>query len=123
MGALGRVLIADHSLLFRNKLKRILENNGIMVLGMVDNGFEAISLYKELRPNLVIIDSMLTGINGIQTVKLLKEFDPESRVLMFSALATREAIMECLSAGAAHCVLKPFDEEKIVHTIRKLLGE
>ena len=121
MSEAKRVLIADDSVFLRTSLKRMLEKNGLQVAGMAENGIEVISCYKELKPDIVIMDIVMPQLSGREALKLLKQFDPAARVIMISSMSTKEMVMDCLATGAAHYILKPFEEDKVVATIQEML--
>lgn len=118
-----RAIIADDSSFVRTSLKRILEKNGIEVVGFAENGLEVISRYRDLKPDLVIMDIIMPQMTGRDALKLLKQLDPKVRVIMISSMATKDSVTECLSAGAKNYLLKPFDDQQVIDAIKKSLKD
>ncbi len=122
MGDQKKILIVDDSGFLRNALRKILEAHGYQVEGMAENGLEAISRYKELKPDLVTLDIIMPQMNGLQTLKMLRSVDPNACVVMVSSMSTQESVMDCLKEGAKNYILKPFEESKVIEVIQKALS-
>jgi len=105
-----RVLVVDDSPVMLRLLSRILsENPEILVVGCARDGNEALAKIEELSPNVVTLDIRMPGIDGIGTLRLIRERNPEVRVIMCSSDTERgaKATLDALLAGASHCVAKP----------------
>ena len=107
------VLIVDDSSALRNHLKTILEALGFKVAGMADNGIMAITKYKEVKPDIIMIDMIMPQLGGLECLRLLKRVDPKVAAIMVSSISSQETVISCLKEGAKHYILKPYDEEKI----------
>ncbi len=119
--ALARVLIVDDSRTSRKLMRNILEANDYEVAGEAGNGEEAWVQYKELKPDLVTMDITMPKMDGIEALSLIRKDDPEARVVMVSAAGQREKMVEALKRGAQDFVTKPFDEEKVVYTLKDVM--
>ncbi|MEE8329730.1 MAG: response regulator [Thermodesulfovibrionia bacterium] len=119
-----KILIADDSQQIRKSLREILEKNQYDVIGEAGNGLEAINLYKSLspEPDIVLLDIIMPQLGGIETLRILKSVNSNIRVVMVSALDSLDRVQECMKNGAKHYILKPFDENKVIEIIRKVLG-
>lgn len=119
-----KILIADDSQQIRKSLREILEKNQYDVIGEAGNGLEAINLYKSLspEPDIVLLDIIMPQLGGIETLRILKSANSDIRVVMVSALDSLDRVQECMKAGAKHYILKPFDENKVIEIIKKILG-
>ena len=115
-----KVLIVDDSNFLRNSLKNILEKLKFEVVGMADNGLMAITKYKELKPDVVLIDMIMPQMGGLDCLRLLKKVDPEAVVVMVSSVSSQETVVTCLKEGAKHYILKPFEEEKVKQVMETL---
>ena len=93
------------------------------MVGFAENGLEVISRYRDLKPDLVIMDIIMPQMTGRDALKLLKQIDPKVRVIMISSMAKKELVSECLSAGAKNYLLKPFDEKKVIDAVKKSLED
>ena len=114
------VLIVDDSSSLRNILKKILENLNYEVCGMADNGISAITKYKELKPDIVMVDMIMPQLGGLECLRLLRQVDPSVAVIMVSSVSSQETVISCLKEGAKHYILKPYDEAKIKQVMESL---
>jgi len=114
------ILIVDDSMITRLRLHNILTTNGYNVIGEADNGTTAIRKYKELQPDITTLDITMPGMNGIDTLKKIREVDPEACVVMISALNQKMKILESIRYGAANFVSKPFDDDKILLILQEI---
>jgi two-component system chemotaxis response regulator CheY len=122
MGEKKKVLIVDDSDSVQTALKQILEENGYEVAGTAGNGLEAITKYRELKPDLVIMDIIMPQMNGLESLKLLQSVDPNVRVVMSSTMSDRKTVNYCIKAGAKDHILKPFEEPKVVEVVQTALS-
>lgn len=116
-----KVLVVDDSPYIQRELSKILEKNGCEVVATASNGLEAVKKYKDLKPDFVTMDLVMPQMGGIQALVLLKKIDPEAVVIMVSSMSGKDKILECAKAGASYYILKPFEEEKIVEVLNKLV--
>jgi two-component system chemotaxis response regulator CheY len=86
------------------------------------NGSEAISEYKRLRPDIVLMDIVMPGIEGVETVRRICEADPAARVIMISSVSYREKVDEALAAGAKWFIPKPVTTDQLKRAIEGVLG-
>ncbi|MBE0616369.1 MAG: response regulator [Proteobacteria bacterium] len=87
------------------------------------SGEEALERYEEVLPDLVTLDVVMPGMDGIATLERLREIDPACRVIMVSAVGLEARVMEAIQKGARNYVLKPFDREKVLAAARRVLDE
>jgi two-component system chemotaxis response regulator CheY len=115
-----KVLIVDDSSFMRTSLKAILEQLGYTVVGMAENGIDAVAKFRDLKPDVVTLDIIMPQMGGLQGLKLLKSVNPNAVVVMVSSMADRESVTECVKAGAAHYLLKPFDQTKVAEVMKQV---
>lgn len=116
-----KILIVDDAVFMRMKLKDILEKAGFEVVGEAQNGAEAIEKYKAERPDLVTMDITMPEVDGVTALKEIKAFDPTAKVIMCSAMGQQTMVMEAIQAGALDFIVKPFDNERVVQSINKVI--
>ena len=116
-----RVLIADDASFMRQMIRDIIEPEGFEVVGEATDGVEVIEKFKELHPDLVMMDIVMPKRSGIDSVKGIIAMDPTARVVMCSALGQESLVMEAVEAGAKDFIVKPFKPESVVATLRKAL--
>lgn len=118
-----RILISDDAAFMRMMLKDILTKNGYEVVGEAENGLRAVDKYKELSPDLVLMDITMPEMNGIDAVKAIKQLDPNAKVIMCSAMGQQAMVVESIQAGAKDFIVKPFQADRIVEALKKVLGD
>lgn len=114
------ILIIDDEVLTLNNLKRALEKEGYEIL-LADSGETGISTFKKHRPNLVLVDLMLPGINGIEVLKQIKMIDAETIVIMITAYEILEKAIESMKLGAYDYLLKPFKISELKSSVARAL--
>jgi len=122
MGDKKKILVVDDSNFLRNALKDLLEKLGYEVIGLAENGLDAITKYKAMKPDLVTLDIIMPQMNGLEALKLLRTVDPNVCVIMVSSMASTGSVTDCLKAGAKNYILKPFDEVKVAKIIEKVFA-
>src|SRR5579872_4551730 len=116
-----RVLITDDALFMRVTLKNILTNNGYEVAGEATNGRESVEMYRALKPDLVTMDITMPEMDGISAVREIKKLDANAKVIMCTAMGQKNMVMEAMSAGARDFIVKPFQPEKVLESLQKLI--
>ena len=101
------ILIIDDEVLTLNNLKRVLEKEGYEIL-LADSGETGFEIFKKNNPNLVLVDLMLPGIDGIEVLKQIKEIDANTAVIMITAYEIIEKAIQSMKLGAYDYLLKPF---------------
>ena len=117
-----KILIVDDAAFMRMMIKDILTKNGYEVVGEAENGAKAIEKFKELSPDLVIMDITMQELDGIAAVKEIKKIDGYSKIIMCSAMGQQAMVIESIQAGARDFIVKPFQAERVVEAVKKVLG-
>ena len=116
------VLIVDDAAFMRMMIRDILTKNGYEVVGEAENGGRAIEKYKELLPDLVIMDITMPEVNGIEAVREIRKLNPDSQVIMCWAMGQQAMVIESIQAGARDFIVKPFQAERVIEAVKKVLG-
>jgi len=117
----ARILVCDDSAFMRMMLKKVLIENGHEIVGEAGDGMEAVQMFRLHKPDLATMDITMPKMDGIQAVTHIHEENPLARIVMVTALGQRAIITDALKAGAADFIVKPFDGEQVVETIKKVL--
>jgi len=115
-----RILIVDDSSYIRSRLKSILENSGFTVVGLAENGEQAIDLAMDLSPDIITLDNMLPDMTGVDVLKALKDHEGLTKIIMISAVGQQSAIAEGLANGASEYLVKPFQDADLLAIIQKI---
>lgn len=118
---MSKVLIVDDTAFMRLAIKKLVEPMGHITVEAAD-GREAIEQYKLSNPDLVIMDITMPDMDGITALKEIKKINPAVKVLMCSAMGQQAKVVEAIEAGASTFIVKPFDNDKFVATVKGLLG-
>jgi response regulator NasT len=110
------VVIAEDEALIRLDLKEMLEEAGYQVVGEAADGQQAIDLTESLRPDLVILDVKMPGLDGISAAEQIVA-TATAPVIMLTAFSQRELVERAAEAGAMAYLVKPFDESDLVPAI------
>lgn len=114
-----RVLLADDHAVIRDGLKALLQRAAdISVVGEAANGRDAVRRSEELKPDVVIMDLTMPGLNGIDAARLLRKKCPATRVVMLSMHSDAEHVFRALEAGATGFVLKESAGEDVAAAVR-----
>ncbi len=114
-----RVLLADDHPVARSGIRAELDGaDGIEVVGEASSGHEALRLVEKLCPDVLVLDVVMPGMDGVEATRLLRERHPDLRILALSAYHDDEYVFGLLSAGAAGYVLKEEALDTIVEAIR-----
>ena len=115
------ILIVDDAAFMRMVIKNILVKEGYEVVGEAADGKEAVALYNDLRPALVLLDITMPEMDGIEALKKIIAADPQAKVVMCSALGQSSMVIEAIQAGARDYIVKPFQPDRVIEAVSKAL--
>jgi two-component system chemotaxis response regulator CheY len=116
------ILLVDDAAFMRMMLKDILTKNGYNVIGEAENGVKAIEKFKELKPQLCILDITMPEMDGIAAAKGIKAADPAALIIMCSAMGQQAMVIESIQAGARDFIVKPFQSDRVLEAVKKVIG-
>ncbi|ASN05717.1 response regulator [Virgibacillus necropolis] len=117
-----RILIVDDAAFMRMMIKDILSKNGFEVVGEAQDGAEAIEKYNELTPDLVTMDITMPEMDGITSLKKIREANPQAKIIMCSAMGQQAMVIDAIQAGAKDFIVKPFQADRVIEAIQKALN-
>lgn len=115
-----KVFIVDDSFFMREMLKDILLKADFEIVGEAADGLEAIEKLKETTVDIVTLDIAMEHLNGLETLQRLKAMKPNLKIIMCSAMGQKPIVKEALKNGAEDFIVKPFAQEKVIQTIKKI---
>lgn len=115
-------MVVDDAAFMRMMLKDILTKGGYEVVGEAENGLKAVDKYKELTPDLVLMDITMPELDGIGAVRQIKSIDPNAKIIMCSAMGQQAMVLESIQAGAKDFIVKPFQADRIIEAVSKAVG-
>ena len=116
------ILICDDAAFMRMMIKDILTKNGYNVAGEAENGLKAVEKFKEVNPDLVLMDITMPEMDGIQALKEIKKIDGGAKVITCSAMGQQAMVIESIQAGAKDFIVKPFQAERVIEAVKKVVG-
>lgn len=118
----NRILVVDDAAFMRMMIKDILTKNGFEIVGEAGDGLEAVAKFEELRPDLVTLDITMPEMDGIHSLKKIREIDSQAKVIMCSAMGQQAMVIDAIQAGAKDFIVKPFQADRVIEAIKKALG-
>lgn len=116
------ILICDDAAFMRMMIKDILTKNGYNIAGEAENGAKAVEKYAELKPDLVLMDITMPEMDGIQALKKIRESDSNAAIIMCSAMGQQAMVIESIQSGAKDFIVKPFQADRVIEAVRKVVG-
>ncbi len=118
---MSMIMVVDDAKFIRMRVSKLLAKQGYTIVEAGD-GDEAVQNYRQLRPDLVLMDITMPGKDGLTALAEIRSFDPQARVIMFTALGQQALVLEAMQTGAKDFLVKPFDPEQIIKALQKALG-
>lgn len=118
---MAKVLVVDDAAFMRMRLVKLLKDRGYEVVE-AGNGKEAVDRYGAERPAVVLMDITMPEMDGIEALKRIRAADPNARVIMCSAMGQQAMVIDAIQAGAKDFVVKPFQADRVIAAVKKVLG-
>lgn len=115
-----KVLIVDDAMFMRHTLKTILEKNDYEIVGMAEDGAEAVVKCKELKPDIITLDITMPKMSGLEALGEIKSFNENVKIVMITAMGQESMVREAIISGASNFVVKPFKEKKVLDVLERL---
>ncbi len=112
-----RILIVDDSRLSRKMLRNMFEQNGFEIIGEAINGKEGYEQFVKYSPDVVTMDITMPEMNGLDSMKLMLEHNPDAKVIIISAAGQLDKIDEAKMAGATAFITKPYSNQDIIDAV------
>ncbi|MDQ0298724.1 two-component system chemotaxis response regulator CheY [Salibacterium salarium] len=119
---MASVLIVDDASFMRMMIKDILTKNDFEIAGEASNGQEAVDMYNELKPDLVTMDITMPEKDGVVALKEIQSNYPDAKIIMCSAMGQQSMVIDAIQAGAKDFIVKPFQADRVMDAINKVLG-
>lgn len=119
-----RILLADDQTLMRDSLKTIIDlESDMKVVATAVNGLEAVNLAMALQPDVILMDIRMPEMDGVESVRIIKEKYPQVRIIMLTTFNEDEYIIDALAAGACGYLLKDTEVEKLLEAVRDAVND
>ncbi len=120
---MANVLIVDDSRTSRKILKRILEEAGHTIAGEAVDGEEGYLKYQELKPDVVTLDITMPKMDGLEALRLIKNYDENAVAIMITAAGQKEKMILAIKSGAADFISKPYEGSEVLRVIDRFVQE
>ena len=117
LGTTIRVVIADDEPITKMDLNELLREAGYEVVGEASDGFDAVEICRQKRPNLVLLDIKMPLLDGLSAAKIIHEENLAETILMMTAYSEREFIEQAKECGVGGYLVKPIDEKSLIPNI------
>lgn len=116
-----QIMVVDDSRIVHNEIKKMLEGSEFVAIRFCRSGEEAVEAYGEVQPDLVTMDIVMPGEDGLESARRLLARWSGARVVMVSSLAYDDTIDRAAKLGAKSFLFKPFDRDKLLDTLRGVM--
>jgi two-component system response regulator DegU len=114
-----RIVIAQDHSLFREGIRRILnEEKCIEIVGEANNGFQAIDVISDLKPDVALIDINMSKLDGVQLIPIIKQKSPGTKALMLTSSEDESTILKALQSGCKGCLSKDTSTSSLIKAIK-----
>jgi two-component system chemotaxis response regulator CheY len=118
---MAKILVVDDAQFLRVRISKMLQADGHEVVE-AENGVKAVEVYKSSKPDVVFMDITMPEMDGLTALKEIRAYDSNAKVVMLTALGQESVVLEAIKSGAKDFVVKPFERERIIRAIGKLLA-
>ena len=119
----ARILIADDNDVVRRALRGLMRHDeSLAVVGEVSSGHSALEAIRTLQPDLVCLDVLMPGLDGLSILRTIREEHPAIRIVLVTGQATAEVVTQARALGAHGFVVKPFNGARVLGAIHTALG-
>jgi len=114
-----KILIVDDHEVVRDGLKNILSSlDNTIIIGEASNGEEAVKMYMTLKPDVVIMDISMPGVSGIEATRIIKQKDPDAKILILTMHDNQEYLNQIIRSGAKGFILKNTDKQELLEAVQ-----
>jgi two-component system chemotaxis response regulator CheY len=118
---MAKVLLVDDAAFMRMRCAKLLQEEGHEVVEAA-NGREAIEMYQSAHPDAVLMDITMPEMDGLEALRAIKSLDANAKVAMLTAMGQQAIVIEAVKCGARDFVVKPFERERVLAAVQKLVG-
>ncbi len=116
-----RVMTVDDSAAILTIIAAYLDDTEFDVVASERDGRRAVKKFSQLKPDMVLLDLIMPGQSGMETLAQIRAIDPDALVVMISSLGTEDAVHQCLTTGARSFLQKPFARDDFIEFMRTIV--
>lgn len=118
---MAKILIVDDAAFMRMMVKDTLAKGGYTDVVEAVDGADAVEKFNEIKPDLVLMDITMPNMDGLEALKAIKASNPDSAVVMCSAMGQESMVIEAIKSGAKDFIVKPFKPDRILKTVSGII--
>ncbi|MFZ5808888.1 MAG: response regulator [Chloroflexota bacterium] len=118
---MAKILVVDDAEFLRVRISKMLSGEGHDILE-AENGLKAVETYKSTKPDIVLMDITMPEMDGLTALREIRSYDSSAKVVMLTALGQESVVLEAIKAGARDFVVKPFEKERVLSAVSKLVS-
>lgn len=118
---MAKILVVDDAEFLRVRISKMLSSEGHEIIE-AENGVKAVETYKKAHPDVVLMDITMPEMDGLTALREIRSYDSSAKVVMLTALGQESVVLEAIKAGARDFVVKPFEKERVLSAVAKLVG-
>ena len=118
---MATIMVVDDAAFMRQRCMKLLNDNGYETVP-AENGRDAVEKYQASKPDAVLLDITMPDMDGVEALKEIIRLDQNAKVAMVTAIGQQNMVIECLKSGAKDFVVKPFDPDRVLAAVKKILG-
>jgi len=119
---MAKIMIVDDAAFMRKVIKDILVKSGYSEVFEAVDGAEAVEKYKEIYPDLILMDITMPNMDGLEALKTIRAIDSEANVVMCSAMGQESIVIDAIKSGAKDFIVKPFKGDRVLKTVSAIVG-
>ena len=118
---MSKIMVVDDAQFMRVRLTKLLTGHGFEVTE-AENGEQAVKTYRIFKPDAVLMDITMPEKDGLEALAEIRSIDPGAKVIMLTALGQESMVIQAIKSGAKDYVVKPFDPDRVMLALQKVLG-
>ncbi len=116
------IILADDHQILRQGLRKLLEEEpGFHVIGETGDGIEATQLVERLKPDILVVDMIMPGLNGLDVIRSVRQRSEHTRIIVLSMHANEAYVIEALRQGASGYLLKESSSTELIRAVREVV--
>ena len=119
---MAKIMVVDDAAFMRMMVKNALAQGGYTDVCEASDGAEAVQMYAEQKPQLVLMDITMPNMDGLEALKAIRAKDNKANVVMCSAMGQEAMVVEAVQAGIKDFIVKPFKEDRLMKTVTSIVG-
>lgn len=120
---MAKIMVVDDAAFMRMMVKNTLSKGGYTDICEAADGAKAVQMYKDIKPDLVLMDITMPNMDGLEALKAIKAYDAGATVVMCSAMGQETMVIEAIKSGAKDFIVKPFKPNRILDTVSKIIDQ